>query len=69
MKKDAPFKWDEHCQIVFGGIKAYLPMPHVLASPEKEKALVYITALEHSVGAFLAHEIAEPKESVLYYLS
>lgn len=70
MKKDEPFKWDEKCQIAFDGIKLYLTMSPILASPIKGKALVlYIIAHEHSVGAFLVQENNGGKESALYYLS
>lgn len=45
-------------------------MPHVLPSLIKGKPLgLYIVTLEHSLGALLAHENAEVKESAVYYLS
>lgn len=44
-------------------------MPFVLAIPIKGKHLVlYITALDHSLSALLAHENAEGNENPLYYL-
>lgn len=51
-------------------IKAYLTMPLILASPIKGKPLVlFITSLNHSLGALLAQENAEANENTLSYLS
>ncbi|KAL6291692.1 hypothetical protein ACE6H2_009202 [Prunus campanulata] len=70
MKKDTPFIWDQACQNAFDSIKAYLLKPPVLMAPIKGKPLIlYIAALEHSLGAMLAQENEDGKENALYYLS
>lgn len=70
MKKYAQFEWDEDCQQAFESIKTYLTKPPVLSSSMKGKPLVlYITALESSLGALLAQENWDGKENALYYLT
>lgn len=70
MKKDTPFIWDQACQNAFDSIKAYLLKPPILMAPIKGKPLIlYIAALERSLGAMLAQENEDGKENALYYLS
>jgi len=70
MKKGIPFKLDQACSNAFESIKTYLMKPPVLAAPIPGKTLIlYIAAQERSVGALLAQENSEGKESSLYYLS
>ncbi|XP_073133436.1 uncharacterized protein [Henckelia pumila] len=70
MKKGVPFKWDESCENAFKGIKDYLMKPPVLAAPVPERPLtLYITAQERSIGALLAQDNDDRKETALYYLS
>ncbi|XP_070054025.1 uncharacterized protein [Nicotiana tomentosiformis] len=70
MKKGVPFEWDQACKNAFESIKSYLMKPLVLAAPIPEKPLIlYISAQERSVGAFLAQGNNEDKENALYYLS
>lgn len=70
MKKGVPFEWDQACQNAFDSIKAYLMKPPVLMSPKKGKPLLlYITALDGSLGALLAQHNEQGKENALYYLS
>ncbi|KAK9929107.1 hypothetical protein M0R45_026215 [Rubus argutus] len=70
MKKDVPYVWDQTCQNAFDSIKEYLLKPLVLMAPIKGKPLIlYIAALEHSLGALLAQNNDEGKENALYYLS
>ncbi|XP_061998896.1 uncharacterized protein LOC133716190 [Rosa rugosa] len=70
MKKDIPFVWDQACQNAFDSIKEYLLKPPVLMAPVKGKPLIlYIAALERSLGALLAQNNDEGKENALYYLS
>nr|XP_011465143.1 PREDICTED: uncharacterized protein LOC101299390 [Fragaria vesca subsp. vesca] len=70
MKKDVPFKWDQACQNAFDNIKEYLLKPPVLMAPIKGRPLIlYIAALERSLGAMLAQNNDEGKENALYYLS
>ncbi|XP_058221003.1 uncharacterized protein LOC131331154 [Rhododendron vialii] len=70
MKKGIPFEWDQSCQNAFDSIKAYLMKPPVLMSPTKGKPLLlYIVALDCSLGALLAQHNKQGKEQALYYLS
>ncbi|KAL0423127.1 UNVERIFIED_CONTAM: hypothetical protein Sradi_0847500 [Sesamum radiatum] len=70
MKKGVSFEWDEACHNAFRSIKSYLMKPPVLVAPVPGRPLIlYIAAQECSVGALLAQENDEGKESALYYLS
>ena len=70
MKKDVPFVWDQACQNAFDSIKKYLLNPPILMAPIKGKPLIlYIAALDHSLGALLAQNNDQGKEKALYYLS
>ncbi|KAL2235883.1 UNVERIFIED_CONTAM: hypothetical protein Sindi_1320500 [Sesamum indicum] len=69
MKKGVPFEWDEACRNAFKSIKYCLMKSHVLVAPGLGLPLIlYITAQVCSVGALLAQENDEEKESALYYL-
>ncbi|KAL0283179.1 UNVERIFIED_CONTAM: hypothetical protein Sangu_2907500 [Sesamum angustifolium] len=70
MKKDIPFQWDEACDKAFKSIKSYLMKPPVLVAPVPGRPLIlYVAALERSVGILLAQKNDEGKENALYYLS
>ena len=70
MKKDVPFVWDQACQNAFKEIKQYLLRPPILMAPIIGKSLIlYVVALERSLGALLAQNNEEGKENALYYLS
>ncbi|XP_012839468.1 PREDICTED: uncharacterized protein LOC105959853 [Erythranthe guttata] len=70
MKKNVPFEWDEACTSAFESIKSYLTKPPVLIAPVPGRSLIlYIAAQDRSVGALLAQENDDGKESALYYLS
>ncbi|KAA0042128.1 ty3-gypsy retrotransposon protein [Cucumis melo var. makuwa] len=70
MRKDPVFDWDQSCQNAFDSIKKYLLNPPVLSAPATGKPLIlYIAALETSLGALLAQENDKDKECALYYLS
>ncbi|KAI5349072.1 hypothetical protein L3X38_001959 [Prunus dulcis] len=70
MRKDVPFVWDQACQNALESIKQYLLNPPVLMAPIKGKPLIlYIAALERSLGALLAQHNDDGKENALYYLS
>ncbi|XP_020421291.1 uncharacterized protein LOC109949621 [Prunus persica] len=70
MKKDVPFVCDQACQNTLESIKQYLLNPPVLMEPIKGKPLIlYIAALERSLGALLAQHNDDGKENALYYLS
>lgn len=70
MKKDAPFSWDEGCQEAFNEIKKYLLAPPVLTAPIQGRPLIlYIAALEGSLGALLGQVNDQGIETACYYLS
>ncbi|XP_050125410.1 uncharacterized protein LOC126602551 [Malus sylvestris] len=70
MKKDVPFMWDDACQNTLSSIKEYLLKPPVLMAPIKGKPLIlYIVAVERSLGVILAQNNEEGEENALYYLS
>ncbi|RVW60032.1 hypothetical protein CK203_089491 [Vitis vinifera] len=62
-----PFVWDEACHNAFESIKKYLANPPILGAPMAGKPLIlYIAAQECSLGALLAQENEENKESIAY---
>ena len=70
MKKGVSFIWDDACQQAFEEIKQYLTQPPVLAAPVSEKPfLVYVRAMDHSLGALLAQNDDQGQEQAIYYLS
>ena len=70
MKKNVPFVWNEACHNAFESIKKYLANPPILGAPMAWKPLIlYIATQECSLGALIAQENEENKESALYYLS
>ena len=70
MKKGVSFVWDDALQKAFEDIKAYLTKPLVLASPISEKPfLLYVRAMDHSLGTLLVQKNDEGAEQVIYYLS
>ena len=55
MKKGVSFVWDKACQEAFEDIKEYLTKPPVLVAPTLGKSfLLYVKAMDHSLGALLA---------------
>jgi len=55
MKKGVSFIWDNTCQEAFEEIKEYLTHPLVLVAPVSGKLfLLYVRAMDHSLGALLA---------------
>ena len=70
MRKGVSFIWDDACQQAFEEIKRYLMHPHVLTALVLEKLfLIYIRAMDHSLGALLAQNNDQEYEQVIYYLS
>jgi len=70
MKKGLFFVWDDTYQKVFEDIKAYLTKPPVLASPVAGKPfLLYVRAMDYSLGAPLAQKNDEGTEQAIYYLN
>ena len=57
MKKGVSFEWDKACQEAFEDIKRYLTKPPVLVAPTSGKSfLLYVKAMDHSLGALLAQK-------------
>jgi len=70
MKKGVSFIWDDDCQKAFEEIKEYLTKPPILVSPVPGKPfLLYVRAMNHSLGALLAQKNDEGFEQAIYYLS
>jgi len=66
MKKGVSI-WDNACQKAFEEIKGYLTKPPVLvALVSKKSFLIYVRAMDHSVGSLLAQK---NDEGFIYYLS
>ena len=58
------------CQEAFEDIREYLTKPPVLAARTSEKSfLLYVKAMDHSLGALLAQKNDEGHEIAMYYLS
>jgi len=63
MKKGISFVWDKACQKAFENIKEYLTKPPVLVVPTSGKSfLLYVRAMDHSLGALLAQKNDEGHE-------
>ena len=70
MKKGLFFVWDDACQKAFENIKAYLTKPPILASTVSGKSfLLYVRAMDHSLGTLLTQKNDEGVEQAIYYLS
>ena len=55
MKKGVTFVWDEACQQTFDEIKEYLTNPPIIVAPVSGRPfLLYVRAMDHSLGALLA---------------
>ena len=64
------FIWDDACQQAFEEIKRYLMQPPLLTAPISGKPfLLYIRAMDHSLGALLAQNNDQGYEQAIYYLS
>jgi len=64
------FSWDDACQKAFEDIKAYLTKLPILASPVSGKPfLLYVRAMDHSLGALIAQKNDEGAKQAIYYLS
>src|SRR4051812_16792327 len=69
MKKGVSFTLDKPCQDVFEKIKRYLTTPPVLDAPVSRRPfLLYVRAMEHSLGGLLAQCSDEGHEKAIYYL-
>jgi len=67
MKKGVSFIWDSACQQAFEEIKEYLTHPPVLIAPVSEKSfLLYVRAMNHSMGALLAQTNDQNYEHAIY---
>ena len=70
MKKGVSFVWGEACQKAFEDIKEYLTKPPVVVAPVSRKSfLLYVRAVDHSLGVLLAQKNDEGCEHAIYYLS
>ena len=70
MKKCVTFVWDKAYQKAFEDIKEYLTKPPVLLAPTLRKSfLLYVIAMDHSLGALLAQKNDEGYKQAIYYLS
>ena len=70
MKNGVSFIWDDACQQAFEEIKRYLKHPPVLTAPVSRKPfLIYVRAMDHSLGALLAQNNDQVHEQAIYYLS
>ena len=70
MKKGFLFVRDSTYQEAFEEIKRYLTHPLVLAAPISGKPfLLYVRAMDHSLGALLAQNNNQRYEQTIYYLS
>jgi len=70
MKKGVSFVWDQACQEAYEDIKRYLTKPPVLVAPTSGKPfLLYVKAMDHSLGALLAQKDDNGREQAIYYLS
>ena len=69
MKKGVSFVLDEACQDAFENIKEYFIKPLVLLAPISRKPfLLYVRAMDHSLGVLLAQKNDEGCEQAIYYL-
>jgi len=70
MKKGVSFIWDDACQQAFEEIKRYLTQPPILTALVSGKPfLIYVRAMDHSLGALLAQNEDQGHEQAIYYLS
>ena len=70
MKKGVSFIWDNAYQEAFEEIKEYLLHPPVLAAlVPGEPFLLYVRAMDHSLGVLLAQNNDQNHEQAIYYLS
>ena len=70
MKKGVSFIWHDACQQAFEEIKWYLTQPPVLTAPVSGKPfLIYVRAMDHSLGVLLALNNDQGYEQEIYYLS
>jgi hypothetical protein len=70
LKKDVPFFWDEATQCSFDALKHALTTTPLLQPPKYNKDfLLYLAAVESTIGMVLVQEDDSLLEYVVYYLS
>jgi len=70
MKKGISFIWDNACQQASKKINRYLTHSPVLTASVSEKPfLIYVRAMDHSLGDFLAQNNDQEHEQAIYYMS
>jgi len=69
-KEESLIHLGQYFQKAFEEIKEYLTHPPVLVTPVWEKPfLLYIPAMDHSLGALLAQNYNQNHKHAIYYLS
>jgi hypothetical protein len=70
LKKDVPFLWDEAAQHSFDALKHALITAPLLRPPNYNKDfLLYLAAVESTIGMVLVQEDDSFSEYMIYYLS
>jgi hypothetical protein len=70
LKKGVPFHWDESTQHSFDALKKALVSTPLIIPPDYNRYfLLYLAAVESSIGMVLVQEDDELHEHVIYYLS
>jgi hypothetical protein len=70
LKKDVPFFWDEATQHSFEALKHTLTTAPLLWTPNYNKDfLLYLAAVESTIGMVLVQEDDSFSEYVIYYMS
>ena len=70
MKKGVSFVWDQACHEAYKDIKRYLTKPLILVAPTSGKPfLLYVKAMDYSLGTLLAQKDDNGHEQAIYYLS
>jgi hypothetical protein len=69
LKKDIPFYWDDAAQCSFEALKHALTTAPLLRPPNYNKDfLLYLAAIESTIGMVLVQEDDFLSEYVIYYL-
>ena len=70
LKQDTPFVWDETAQLAFEALKKALLSAPLLRPPDYSRDFIlYLAALESTIGVVLVQEDDKLVEHVVYYLS
>ena len=70
LKQDIPFVWDETAQLAFEALKKYFLSAPLLRPPDYSRDFIlYLSALESTIGVVLVQEDDKLIEHVVYYVS